>query len=190
MNYLVLSAHHKANHHPLPPPFGQETYGKTVISIGSYPNKKEFNAELSKMESDLVYLTSDLQIILIEWEKCFLSLKSLEHSKKTLPLSAPQITRDVIEKNLIACKEHLTMLQEQRDAYNVKIANIHKRISEIKIFLEREAQLDRERMVLAERVREKYSAQDEFWKTKFDPRVSHNHNSLFLERQKSKHSAF
>jgi len=73
-----------------------------------------------------------------------------------------------LEKAVQKNKKYLLELQEQKDLYQSKIDNIFDECAKIKRSIKKENDLEELRMEMTNRVKQRFSPEDVFWKTQFN----------------------
>jgi len=149
---------------PLPKMFGMEKYGFSLIDITD-PRHVRDCANLSKK---LIRLFYDQQIIDLEWRKTYKALLDAEHRQESLPINAQQKTKDILKKEVDGHLKYLLELQEQKDLYEKEIQEVTIKCDDIKLALKKEQDLEDLRMFMENRTRNSKSADNEFFRTKFN----------------------
>eukprot|EP00445_Apocalathium_hangoei_P037502 CAMPEP_0203961090 /NCGR_PEP_ID=MMETSP0359-20131031/91621_1 /ASSEMBLY_ACC=CAM_ASM_000338 /TAXON_ID=268821 /ORGANISM="Scrippsiella Hangoei, Strain SHTV-5" /LENGTH=236 /DNA_ID=CAMNT_0050895747 /DNA_START=63 /DNA_END=773 /DNA_ORIENTATION=+ len=153
---------------PLPKMFGKEKYGYSLIDITDPRHLKE-SASMSKK---LVRLQYDQQIIDLEWRKTYKSLLDAEHRRDTLPGNAQPKTKDMHKKEVDDYIKYLGELQEQKDMYEKSITEVYTKCDDIKLALKKESDLEDLRVFMETRTKDSLSADNAFFRTKFNIHAS------------------
>lgn len=149
---------------PLPKMFSDEKYAYSLIDIED-PRYLERCADMSKQ---LIHYYYDQQIFDLEWRNTYKMLIRSEKRRDNLPRSANQKAKDELEKAVQKNKKYLLELQEQKDLYQSKIDNIFDECAKIKRSIKKENDLEELRMEMTNRVKQRFSPEDVFWKTQFN----------------------
>jgi len=149
---------------PLPKMFGMEKYGYSLIDI----TDPRYLKECAALSKKLVRLQYDQQIIDLEWRKTYKALLDAEHRQDTLPANAQQKTKDTLKKEVEGYTKYLTDLQEQKDMYQLEVVEVYSRCDEIKLALKKEGDLEDLRMFMENRTKDSLSADNAFFRMKFN----------------------
>jgi hypothetical protein len=171
MVHCVKDLDHIVTQWPLPLMFGEEQYSFSLIDI----DDSRYAEECAEMSRRLIKYLYDRQIISLEWRKTYQSLTDAEARKSSLPSSAPLKARDAMDKDVSNLRLRLLEIQDQRDGYDACIGKILDRCSQIKATIKKEADLEALRQELSERVKARFSTDDQFWATHFDPHSAKKH---------------
>lgn len=168
MVHCLKDFDHIVTQWPLPIMFGEEQYSFSLIDI----EDRRYAEECAEMSRRLIKYLYDRQIISLEWRKTYRDLTDAESRKASLPATAPQKTRDAMDKAVNDFRTRLLEIQDQRDGYDVCIGKILDRCAQIKATIKKEADLESLRKELSERVKARFANDDPFWNTHFDPHSS------------------
>lgn len=149
---------------PLPKMFGDEKYAYSLIDI----EDPRFLERCSDMSKQLIHYFSEEQIFDLEWRQTYKELIRAEKRRANLPPSASQKAKDELEKTVQKHKKYLLELQEQKDIYQTNIDRVFDECARIKRSIKKENDLEDLRMEMTGRVKQRFAAEDSFWKTQFN----------------------
>jgi hypothetical protein len=156
----------------MPKMFGDEKFAFSLVDI----EDPRFVEEAAMMGRKITRLNYEKQIVDMEWTRTYKSLLRAEQHERTL--GDPSFKDEKMDKRrekrkleikaeIDDFKAHLLTLQEQKDMYESCIQDIWERCHQIKEGIRQENDLESLRKELSGRVQQQYSAEDEFWGTKF-----------------------
>jgi len=159
----------------LPKMFGDEKYAYQLIDI----EDPRYLKEVSVMGRKLTKLFYDMQIIDERWRETYKMMLNAEHRRRTLPKNPSAKSMTALDTEVSQLKGHLLELQEQKDLYDVCVAEIWTRCDQIKAVIKKENDLESLRQELSDRVKAKFDSDDPFWTTPFNARSPQKKGSFY-----------